>query len=307
MSPSPPVLGAREVGVRGANATTDFPPRQATRIAIMQGRLVPPTGNRIQAFPTGLWAEELQRAATVPLDAIEWIYEVQGADDNPISTKSGVAHLRALNDGSGVGVRSLCADYFMDRPLVRASADERRERAGVLSWLVAQCTLAGIERIVLPFVDVSRIANAEDFDTVVGILHNIVPHLERTGVEIHLETDLPPAEFARLLTAVAHDKVRVNYDSGNSASLGYDPRAEFAAYGVAVGSIHIKDRVRGGSTVPLGTGNADFRSLFVEIRRAGYAGDFVLQVARGVIGDEVQWARQNLDFLRRCLNQAADE
>jgi hexulose-6-phosphate isomerase len=268
----------------------------------MQGRLLPPVGNRIQAFPTGHWDKELRLAATVPLDAIEWIYEVQGADDNPISTSSGVARLRALNDDPGVGVRSLCADYFMDRPLVPASADERRERESVLRWLVAQCGLAGIERIVLPFVDASRIANAEDFETVVGILHNIIPNLERDSVEIHLETDLPPGEFARLLAAVAHDKVRVNYDSGNSASLGYDPTAEFAAYGAAIGSIHIKDRMRGGGTVPLGQGNADFRSLFAEIRRTGYTGDFVLQVARGVAGEEVEWARQNLDFLQRCLS-----
>jgi hexulose-6-phosphate isomerase len=273
----------------------------------MQGRLLPPVGNRIQAFPTGRWADELQLAQAVPLDAIEWIYEVQGADDNPISTPSGVAHLRALNDGPGVGVRSLCADYFMDRPLVRVTDDERDEREQVLSWLVAQCALAGIERIVLPFVDVSRISNSEDFDTVVGILRRVLPHLERAGVEIHLETDLPPAEFARLLTAVPHEKVRVNYDSGNSASLGYDPKAEFAAYGAAVGSIHIKDRVRGGGTVPLGTGNADFHSLFAEIRRTRYTGDFVLQVARGAVGDEVQWARQNLDFLRRGLSQVVHE
>lgn len=277
------------------------------RIGIMQGRLLPPVGNRIQAFPTARWADELPLAAIVPLDAIEWIYEVQGVDDNPVSTSRGVAYLRALNDGPGVGVRSLCADYFMDRPLVRVTSDERRERECVLSWLVTQCALAGIERIVLPFVDVSRIANAEDFNAVVGILRNILPNLERSGVEIHLETDLPPDDFARLLAAVAHNNVRVNYDSGNSASLGYDPRAEFAAYGAAVGSIHIKDRVRGGGTVPLGQGNADFRSLFGELRRTGYTGDFVLQVARGVSGEEVEWARQNLNFLQRCLSQASEE
>ena len=37
--------------------------------------------------------------------------------------------------------------------------------------------------------------------------------------------------------------IKVNYDSGNSASLGYDPTDEFAAYGERVGSVHIKDRV----------------------------------------------------------------
>jgi sugar phosphate isomerase/epimerase len=36
---------------------------------------------------------------------------------------------------------------------------------------------------------------------------------------------------------------------------------EFAAYGERVGSFHIKDRVRGGKTVPLGQGDTDFASL----------------------------------------------
>jgi L-ribulose-5-phosphate 3-epimerase len=272
------------------------------RIAIMQGRLLPPLENRIQGFPARGWADEFDRAAAVPLDAIEWIYEVSGADDNPVGTLAGVERLRKLAADRGVGVWSLCADYFMDRPLLRVPESDRREGTRVLGWLIGQCAAAGIERIVLPFVDVSRIANAEDTRLAVEALRSVLRELERTGVEIHLETDLPPNEFAALLAAVDHPRVRANYDSGNSASLGYDPRAEFAAYGEFVGSIHIKDRVRGGGTVPLGQGDADFDALFAEVRRVGYRGDFVLQVARGVPGQEVEWARHNLEFLRRYLD-----
>ena len=66
--------------------------------------------------------------------------------------------------------------------------------------------------------------------------------------------------------------LKVNYDSGNSSSLGYHPRDEFAAYGCRVGSVHIKDRVRGGGTVPLGTGNADFPALFAALKKIAYRG-----------------------------------
>ena len=91
--------------------------------------------------------------------------------------------------------------------------------------------------------------------------------------------------------------LKVNYDSGNSASLGYDPIDEFAAYGVRVGSVHIKDRVRGGGTVPLGSGDASFRALFECLAALGYSGDFVLQVARGTDGDEVSWSRKNREYV----------
>jgi hexulose-6-phosphate isomerase len=90
----------------------------------------------------------------------------------------------------------------------------------------------------------------------------------------------------------------VNYDSGNSASLGYSPANEFAAYGDRIGSVHIKDRVLNGGTVPLGTGNTDFAALFSCLEKIEYRGDFTLQVARGTPGDEVAWAKQNLAFIR---------
>ncbi len=96
----------------------------------------------------------------------------------------------------------------------------------------------------------------------------------------------------------------VNYDSGNSASLGYRPEDEFAAYGARVGSVHIKDRVRGGGTVPLGTGDTDFLSLFACLRDLGYGGDYVMQAARGTAGDELAWARRNLAFVRHLIAAA---
>jgi hexulose-6-phosphate isomerase len=125
---------------------------------------------------------------------------------------------------------------------------------------------------------------------------------ERAGVELHLETSLPPTRFAALLDQLPHRKLKANYDSGNSASLGYAPRDEFGAYGSRIGSIHIKDRVRGGGTVPVGTGDADFPALFESIARVGYGGDFILQVARGKPGDEVAWAARNRDWLAKQLS-----
>jgi len=57
-----------------------------THIGIMQGRLVPPTDNRIQCFPRERWADEFALAAKAGLDCIEWIYDLYGADVNPLAT-----------------------------------------------------------------------------------------------------------------------------------------------------------------------------------------------------------------------------
>jgi L-ribulose-5-phosphate 3-epimerase len=266
-------------------------------VAIMQGRLLPPRDGRIQCFPRDGWRDEFASAAAAGLDAIEWIYDVVGLDVNPVATDAGLQEMAALSAQTGVSVRSICADYFMDRPLVRADSNQTEDRMETLAWLLRRCALLDAGRVVMPFVDASRIASDAELDSVASILGRILSVLDETGVELHLETSLAPQPFADLLARLPHPSVKVNYDSGNSASLGYSPRDEFAAYGSRVGSVHIKDRVRGGGTVPLGSGDTDFEALFSCLHDIAYQGDFVLQVARGEDGDEVNWAIHNRAFL----------
>ncbi|HTX92036.1 MAG TPA: TIM barrel protein [Anaerolineales bacterium] len=268
-----------------------------THIGIMQGRLVPPTDNRIQCFPRERWADEFPLAAQAGLDCIEWIYDLYGADVNPLATDSGLQKLQELSRQHAVKVLSICADYFMDKPLVRASQVELDERLASLFWLLERGHRLGINRMVIPFVDASRIDTQAEFDGVIALLKRVLQEAHKTGIEIHLETSLNPARFAELLDQLPDPLLKANYDSGNSSSLGYAPREEFSAYGRRVGSVHIKDRLLGASTVPLGTGDADFPALAESLKKVAYRGDFILQVARGASGDEVAWAKQNREFV----------
>ena len=267
----------------------------------MQGRLVPPVEGRIQAFPVGCWEQEFANATAAGLDAIEWIYDAYGLGANPIESSEGIERVNELAAGNGVAVRSLCADYFMDFPFVRATEAERRERTERLNWLIAQASRIGVTRIVLPFVDGSAILDEADRKVVVDAVRAALPAARERAVELHLETSLSPAEFASLMEALPDTLIKVNYDSGNSASLGYVPAEEFSAYGHRIGSIHLKDRVRGGGTVPLGTGDADLKAVFEAIRRLNYAGDYVLQVARAEPGNEVAWAAHHREIVQEYL------
>jgi L-ribulose-5-phosphate 3-epimerase len=275
------------------------------RIAIMQGRLLPSEGGSIQRFPRSRWREEFARAAEAGLDAIEWIHDVHGADVNPLATDTGVAEMRALSRQHGIAVASLCADYFLDRPFVRVTPENAAELTEHLIWLLGRCHLAGITRVVLPFVDASRIDTPADEERTVEVLRQVLPVCATTRIELHLETALGPDAFASLLARIPNPLLRVNYDSGNSAYLGYDVAKELAAYGTRLGSVHIKDRIKGGGTVPLGTGGADLPALFAGLAGLRYQGDYVLQVARGTEGSEVEWARQNRAFVVQQLDRVA--
>jgi hexulose-6-phosphate isomerase len=178
---------------------------------------------------------------------------------------------------------------------------ELRER---LVWLMERCRMAGIGRIVLPFVDASQIRSVDQADRVIRLLSGVLPYASACRVELHLETSLAPARFAELLDAIPHPMLKANYDSGNSSSLGYDVRQELSEYGSRIGSVHIKDRVRGGGTVPLGSGDAQIPVLLSGLADLNYAGDYVLQVARSADGEEIAWARANREYLQQQLEQA---
>jgi len=267
-------------------------------IGIMQGRLLPKIDGRIQCFPAEQWRDEFALAEKAGLQLIEWIYEVYGEEKNPLATDEGIAELRELTARHGIAVRSLCADYFMDRPLL-ANPEESGKKLG---WLLGRCHLTGIRRIILPFVDASRLGDYRAEDALIDLLSPFTSEAERLGIELHLETDLTPLRFANLIERLPGTVFKVNYDSGNSASHGYNVTEEFKAYGFRIGSLHIKDRVRGGSTVPLGTGNTDFKALRAALDAVEYDDDVILQVARGENGDEVALAANNRLFVESLLS-----
>ena len=271
------------------------------KLGIMQGRMVPPESGRFQSFPKARWRDEFELAATAGLDTIEWIYDAYGEDINPLVTEAGRGELDRLCRKHAISIESVCADWFMDFPLVGIDDEKARERWQRLSWLMETCAGLKIRRVVVPFVDASAIRDGDDATRVAAGLHPLIQVIERTGVELHLETSLSPQAFASLLEHIEHPGIKVNYDAGNSASLGFRPQDEFAAYGSRVGSVHLKDRKKGAGTVPLGCGDTDFMALFDCLRLAAYRGDFILQVARGADGDELAWARQNVGAARTWL------
>lgn len=265
----------------------------------MQGRMVPPIDGNIQMFPVGVWPDEFGLAKEAGVEFIEWIYEWKTESDNPLSADEGVSRMRSLSESSGVAVASVCADYFMEKPLLGVSSDEIRTRIDKLSWLLKICSALDVGRIVIPFVDNSSIKSAEDEGVALDALGAVLPEAESLNIELHLETDFGPEAFRKFLDRLPHPMLKVNYDSGNSASLGFPHDEELGAYGDRLGSVHIKDRVWGGGSVPLGEGDANFEVLFESLKRLNYQDDFVLQAARGEDGDEVAWARSNKAFLKK--------
>jgi hexulose-6-phosphate isomerase len=269
---------------------------------VMQGRLSPPEPERFQAFPRSSWREEFSRAKLAGISYIEWIHDDYDKGANPIFSEEGRSEIKSLKAEYGIATPAICGDWFMDFPLVRCEAEERKRREDHLRMLIPIARQIGAWRIVLPLVDNSRMITNEEKEEIVAILERTISLAEENQVEIHLEADLDPPSFREFLAMIPNPSIRVNWDSGNSSGLGYVASEEFASYGHRIGSVHIKDRYKkpegGIETRPLGTGSADFTDVFRAIRSIGYQGGLTLQVARGDSGDEVNFLRTQIDFLQ---------
>jgi L-ribulose-5-phosphate 3-epimerase len=272
------------------------------RIGIMQGRLLRPIDGRIQDFPADRWPAEFPLARDVGFDLIEFIFDGD-AEQHPLMTERGRSSVRAAIASSGVRVESVCADYFMATPLHAADRPARERALDVLQRLIRNGAELGVQTIVLPCVDASSLGGAPDRAVLTDALIRCLPTLTSTGVMLALETDLAPEAFRDLLDGLPASAVGVNYDMGNSAALGFSPADEFAAYGGRVVAVHVKDRLKGGGTVRLGTGDTDFDGCFAALSRAGYVGPLIIQGARGV--DDIQTAAEYLRFVRGRLARAA--
>lgn len=272
------------------------------KIGIMQGRLSPQTGTAIQSFPVNTWQDEFARAQEAGLYCIEWIYETGTDVINPLRTNQGIAEIRRLETEWSVIVQSVCADYYMNMPLIDSSGSHVNLAKKHLEWLIERSSILECQYIILPFVDSSSLKNQDQIKGLKGLLGSMIPTIEKHNVEIHLETDLPPFVLVDLLKDVDHKLIRSNYDIGNSASLGRDPRDELTILKDWIGSIHVKDRILAGNTVPLGTGAADFSYCFSRFKAMNFSRPYILQAARDPSVPEVELAIRNRKFVESYLS-----
>ena len=279
--------------------SSDLLPLSAKKIGVMQGRLLPKYQGRYQAHPIGYWEDEFEIAASLGVDLIEFILDYNDYEENPLMSASGCKKIKDIVNQSGVKVKTVCADYFMDAPLHSTDLKVSTLSAAVLRELIINSRTIGVTDIVLPLVDHSSVRDLESQDLFIRAIEPFFSYLDEQNMNLNLETDLDPTAFKNLLNQIDSDRVTVNYDTGNSAGLGYDSEQEFAAYGDRITDIHIKDRVMNGFSVCLGQGSADFTKIFKCVQNYGYCGPFIMQAFRDDDGLEI--FKTQLTWLRSLI------
>ena len=264
----------------------------------MQGRLSPQSDRGYQVFPWDTWRGEFDAASDRNLEHIEWVLDSWRVDKNPIICAA--ATVRERIEETGVRVVSVCADYLMDSPL-----DVKVKKPWeTLQALVDAMQIIGAKYLVLPCVDQASLRKSASLDRLRRAAEPLADMVVNSGIRISIESDLGPVTFRHLLEELAPETFGVNYDIGNSASLGYEVDEEFDMYEQFISVVHVKDRHFQGGSVPLGQGKAQIFRAFERLKLLQFDGPVTMQAFRDTQGvdaldRQLQWLQEQMKSLGR--------
>jgi sugar phosphate isomerase/epimerase len=131
---------------------------------------------------------------------------------------------------------------------------------------------------------------------VIRRLKKVMPHAERNGILLGIESYLNADEHLAIIRQVGSPNLKVYYDFRNTADAGCDTVKEFKKLGKdLVCELHIKENGH-----LLGQGTLDWKAIMQAIRETGYTGDGWMQI-EGAMPEGaalVDSYKQNLHYLQ---------
>jgi len=266
----------------------------------MQGRLTQPIKDSIQAFPGSAWITELDVAKSLGFTDVEWTIDLEGFASHPLISDQWINEIQYGRKHLQFPLRTVTCDFFMQVkpfPMTRSMQDEILE---LLSSLITSKNLGSRSCFVIPLVDGGSPRDRKDWKNLRGLMLELLPMLIESDSYFAFEFDVTPRSQLKFLEALANEHFGTNFDMGNSASLGHDPEDEILETQKHILNVHVKDRLHGGTTVPLGQGAVNFHKVFSTLANIGYARSMTLQCARGLPGAERQQVLRYLNFCREA-------
>ena len=271
------------------------------KYGVMQGRLSPRVGKKIQAFPEKNWSKEFKYLKKLNINLIEWTLDYKNLKKNPLLTFKGKKKIKYLKKKYSVVINSITCDCFMQRPFWKI--EKNLKIINNLKEIILCAGELNIKLIIIPLVDKGAIENTRQLENLIKICSNLEEYLGKHKVKIIFESDFNPKKLAKFIKKFNSQYFGINYDVGNSASLDYDINQEFKNYGKYIYNVHIKDRKKYGNTVRLGCGNANFKQLYKNLKKMNYHGNLILQTARSKLDKHFEEIKINLDFIKKIHNE----
>src|SRR5690349_445630 len=261
----------------------------------------------MQSFPN-LWKDEFSIIRDLGFDGIEWIYDKKSELYNPILTVNGRNEMQNISTQFHVSLENIVLDWFIYHPLLIEDQFRTEQKIEKLISLIESSAMVGFKRVILPILEQNSIAGNNNKKKFIQIFNEKISKiLLLNNIEMHLETSLSPQEEVELVKELNNDKIRLCFDMGNSASLGYLPNDAINTVKDFLGSVHIKDRLLNGPSVPLGKGAVKFEEVFAALKNTKFDGPYSFQVYRNQYSDNAVLLKDNVMFIKKVMNDVYNE
>jgi hexulose-6-phosphate isomerase len=215
----------------------------SVNLGVMQGRLSEPIGGRIQSFPEYSWQKEFDMAEKIGLNAIEWTIDLESFDRHPLINSNHKDAITQLLNRYQISCSTVTCDFFMQyTPWISTSSLSDLEAR--IETLISSKNLFGKKIMVIPLVDEGSPKSDAQWEYLRKMLLNFVPLLSKHDTEIAFEFDIPPEEQIVFLESLNSSRFGTNFDSGNSASLGFDSIFEIEVTKNFLKNVHVKEQYK---------------------------------------------------------------
>ena len=268
------------------------------KLSITQGRHLGIINQRIQIFPEKNWQKELQLFNLTKLKFIEWVVSIDNLNKNPICQIDGYKIIKRCLRKNKIKCRSVDLDFVVKENPLEFSNKKMNNFIKKIEIISLNAVQIGIKHLIFPFLENSR-PNTIIKRKKLILLLNKIREITPKKLFILIETDLKPSMLLVLIKKMKN-KIFINYDLGNSASKNYNFNEE-KKYFKFVKIIHLKDRIKNGSTVRFGQGNANFKKMFAFLIKNKNKYDFNLQPARSKHNEDIKEIKLNIRYIKNLL------
>ena len=267
----------------------------------VQGRTIPQTNDSIQYFPSN-WKEEFPILTSLGFTGIEWIYDKESEQTNPILTKMGRMNMLDFSKKYNVDLENIVFDWFLVHPLLIHDEFSIEEKLEKLLFLLDVSRQSGFKHVIFPLMEKNSIDDDSKAEKFIKIIRdNVLEYLNKWGIELHLETSLSPEKECQILKKLDSKYVKICYDMGNSASYGFNSETSIKTLSSYIGSVHVKDRKLHGPTMPLGRGDVNFYKVFESLSTIGFCGPITFQVYRNKNSDNISILKESMRFINDII------
>jgi L-ribulose-5-phosphate 3-epimerase len=268
---------------------------------LVQGRSIPQKNDLLQYFPSN-WKEEFPIISKLGFSGIEWIYDKNSESSNPILTETGRKEMLYFSKKNNVNLENIVFDWFLSNPFLQKNESDQNKTIQKFFDLMQYSEDVGFKRIIFPLLDKNKINSDKEITNLIKYFKKyIIKKLDSLDIEIHFETALPSEKEKFIVNSLNHEKIKICFDMGNSASEGFDPIEVINTLENDLGSVHIKDRIFHGSSVPIGKGDVKFHQIFNSLNKINFNGPISFQIYRNKDSDNISILKHSLTFINEII------